>query len=266
MTSFVFDLEKVSYFYNGRYSALQDLDLLVMEKERVAVLGANRSGKSTLFKILYGAVTADGGTIRVFGEKLHSKRLEVLQSRIGFAMQHPDRQLFRPTVLDDLVHGSGLKGVVSPARERETWQICADLGIKDLLDRSSAELSEGERKIVSLAVALVKRPDVLILDEPTQGLSDYLRHRIIRVLTDSSLAPRTLLLSTHDLTLAEALCERAILLSPDHRKVADGQTRKILDDTDLLLATHVIHMHRHTHGESVHLHRHSHGENHGHEH
>jgi cobalt/nickel transport system ATP-binding protein len=265
----LFELEKVSYRYKGIFTALLQVDLTIQEGERVAILGATRSGKTTLLKILQGRLIAEEGRVRVLGEPralVRERRLGHLQARIGFLSQHPDGELFRPTVLDELIYGSGIVDVPSAIREAYVHKICDALGIKDLLDRSPNELSGGEKKMVGIAAALIGRPDVLMLDEPTPGLSDCVKGRIVWLLTRSIFTPGTLFLSTHDLSLAEALCDRAVLLSPDHRKVADGPIQKILQDTGLLLSTQVIHEHGHRHGGSFHLHRHDHGEEHGHEH
>ena len=191
----------------------------------------------------------------------------VLSSTVEIeASQDPAERLFRPTVLDDLVYGPGTMDIPPPGRLDRLRVICNALGIEDLLERSSADLSGGERKAVSVAAALIDRPEVLVLDEPAQGLSPSIKQRLISVLRESPVAPQTLVLATHDMGLAESLCERAILLSPHHRKVADGPTRTILAQPGLLLSAELIHEHGHSHGGTFHLHRHSHGDEHEHLH
>jgi cobalt/nickel transport system ATP-binding protein len=160
--------------------------------------------------------------------------------------------LFRPTVLDDLIYGGAIVDVPLATSKDDFKFLCVALEIEDLLDRSFAELSGGEKKIVSIAAALLGHPEVFIMDGLSPGLSAYFKQRVVWLLKGSAFAPRTLMLATHDLVLAESLCERAILLSPDHRKAADGPIRTILQDTDLLVANQVIPGNRDHRGGSFH--------------
>lgn len=251
----LFELEKVSYRYGNGVMAICEVDVSIREGERVAILGATRSGKTTLLKILQGQLAATAGSVQIFGQSLppgKGRRRKDHRSRIACSGPHPDTQLFRPTVLDDLIYGGTIVDVPLATSKDDFEYLCATLEIEDLLDRSSAELSGGERKIVSIAAALLGHPEVFIVDGLSPGLSAYFKQRIVWLLTESAFAPRTLLLATHDLALAEFLCERAILLSSDHRKVADAPIRTILQDTDLLVANYVIPGNRDHRGGSFH--------------
>ena len=250
----LFELEQASYRYGNGVVALCEVDLCIREGERVAILGATRSGKTTLLKILQGKLAASAGRVHIFGQSLppgKGRKRKNHRSRIGFSGPHPDTQLFRPTVLDDLIYGGAIVDVPLATCKDDFQHLCATLEIEDLLDRSSAELSGGEKKIVSIAAALLGHPEVFIMDGLSPGLSAYFKQRIVWLLTKSAFAPRTLLLATHDLALAESLCERAILLSPDHRKAADSPIRTILQDTDFLVANQVIPGDRDHRGESL---------------
>jgi cobalt/nickel transport system ATP-binding protein len=239
----LFELEKVSYRYGNGVVGLCEVDLSIREGERVAILGATRSGKTTLLKILQGLLATTAGRVQIFGQTLppgKGRKRKNHRSRIGFSGPHPNGQLFRPTVLDDLIYGGAIADVPLATSKDDFQSLCVALEIEDLLDRSFAELSGGETKIVSIAAALLGHPEVFIMDGLSPGLSAYFKQRIVWLLTGSAFAPRTLLLATHDLALAESLCERAILLSPDHRKAADGPIRMIVQDSDLLVANQVI--------------------------
>jgi cobalt/nickel transport system ATP-binding protein len=239
----LFELEQASYRYGNGVMALCEVDLSIREGERVAILGATRSGKTTLLKIFQGQLAATAGRVQIFGQSYPPGKGRMRQdrrSRIGFSGPHPNGQLFRPTVLDDLIYGGAIVDVPLATSKDDFQSLCVALEIEDLLDRSFAELSGGEKKIVSIAAALLGHPEVFIMDGLSPGLSAYFKQRIVWLLTKSAFAPRTLLLATHDLALAESLCERAILLSPDHRKAADGPIRTIVQDTDLLVANQVI--------------------------
>jgi cobalt/nickel transport system ATP-binding protein len=262
----LFRLSRVSYRYKSRFPAVSDIDLIIRNGEKIAVLGAMRAGKSSLLKILQGRLTPEKGIVYFLEKPLTSENISFLQSRVGFAGQFPDEQLFRPTILDDLVYGSGLMNHVSGPQMGKIEKVCQRLGIQDVFDRPSGELSGSEKKLVSIAASLAFNPEILILDEPTAGLSPYLKDQVQSLIKDSNYAPATVIFSTNDLDIAKSLSMRTLLLSPDHRIMADGPTSNILDDSHLLIESRMIHEHVHFHHGTPHYHRHAHDREHGHRH
>ena len=252
----LFELIQVSYRYGNGVVGLCDVDLSVLEGERVAILGATRSGKSTLLKILRGQLAPTAGNVQRMGdESLPSQKGRGRgnqRSRVGFTGPPPDDSLFRPTVLDDLIYGGAVTDIPLVITNEDFHVLCKTLELESLLNRSFTELSGGEKRIVSLAAALLGHPEVLMVDGLGPGLCQFFKQRIVSLLTASNFTPKTLLLATHDLALAESLCERAILLSPDHRKVADGPIRGIVQDTALLVANRVLPQEPADREESVH--------------
>lgn len=145
----LFELEQASYRYGNGVMALCEVDLWIREGERVAILGATRSGKTTLLKILQGQLAATAGRVQVFGQSFapgKGRKRRDHRSRMACSGPHPNGQLFRPTVLDDLIYGGAIVDVPLATSKDDFQSLCATLEIEDLLDRSSAELSGGEKR------------------------------------------------------------------------------------------------------------------------
>jgi cobalt/nickel transport system ATP-binding protein len=140
------------------------------------------------------------------------------------------------------------------------------LGLAHLRGRVPAALSAGEKKRVALASLLTLNPSVLLLDEPTAGLDPRSQSEFLDLLWGLNERGVTLVTATHDLGVLPHLADRALVLGEDHRIAAEGSSREILRDTDLLLRVNLIHAHRHRHGDVVHAHPHDHAVGHEHSH
>ncbi len=260
MTREIYRLEGVSYSY-GRYPALRDVDLVVEEGESIAILGANGSGKSTLLKLLDGLIFPTEGTLLAFGrpvteENLSGGFLAEFRKRIGFVFHEPDVQLFCPTVFDELSFGPLQLDLPVEEVKKRVSDLMGMLGLHSLRDRPPYTLSSGEKKKVALASVLTVNPDVLLMDEPTNGLDPRTQVWLFELIEALRGFNKTFIIATHDLSLVEDLTDRVVLLDEAHRVVADGDTVDILRDKDLLLRTNIIHEHPHRHGDVVHIHSH----------
>jgi len=264
----VFEMKNLSYVYTGNISALTDISFSIHAGERVAILGANGTGKSTILKILDGLIFGSHGEVLVFGKPLSEKALKDasfardFRQRVGLVFQDADVQLFSPTVWDDITFGPLQLGcsreeVVSRASEAMSL-----LNIEHLKDRPPYRLSGGEKKKVSLASVISIRPQVLLLDEPTVGLDPHSQGNLIDFLMGWRDGGRTLIFSTQDLDIVEVIADRVIVLGEAHRIVADGHPKEFLSQPDFLLQTNLIHEHTHRHKDLVHRHYHIHDHHH----
>jgi cobalt/nickel transport system ATP-binding protein len=257
-------LRGVRHEYRPGAPALDRIDLTIALGDHVAITGANGSGKSTLLKILDGLVFPTSGTLSVFGRELTEKALEEpgfrreLRARVGFVFQEPDVQLFCQTVRDELAFGPLQLGLpVSEVKERVALA-GERLRIDKLFDRPPYQLSGGEKKRVAIASILTMEPEVLLLDEPTNALDPRSLVWLLEALEEMKSAGRTVVLATHNLSVAAECADRLIVLSEEHAVVADGPPGEILARTELLLAANLIHEHAHHHGAGLHTHAHSH--------
>lgn len=256
----LYRLERVCYNYGNQF-ALRDISFTIRQGEHVAVLGANGSGKSTLLKILNGLIFPTSGVVECLGGRvaeptLTGAFLKCFRERIGFVFSEPDVQLFCPTVFDEVAFGPLQLGLPGDEAERRANELLNMLGIAALKERAPYTLSTGEKKKVAIASVLATNPDVLLLDEPTNGLDPRTQVWLFELLQGLKELKKTFIMSTHDLSLVEDLAERAIVINEGHEVAADGGSREILRDKDILLAANIIHEHTHRHGDVTHIHSH----------
>ena len=216
-----------AYAYLGRFPALEGVDLAIRAGERVALLGPNGGGKSTLLKILAGLVFPDSGSYRAFGMDVTEDALEdeqfaeAFRSRLGFVFQNTDAQLFSPTVRDELAFGPLNMGLDQDEVAGRIGDMLQMLNIEALADRAPYQLSEGQKKRVAIASVLVMNPSVLLFDEPTAALDPATQSWFLDLLDDLSHAGKTLVVATHDLATVQRLADRQVVIGEDHRIAAD---------------------------------------------
>lgn len=206
-------LKNIGFRYNSRH-IFTGLDFTVSPGDRIGLIGPNGSGKTTLAQIIMGLLTPDVGEIELFGKvrKTESDFAEV-RGRIGFLFQDPEDQLFCPTVLEDVAFGPLNLGKSQEEARAIVSETLATLNLEGFEERITYQLSGGEKRLVSLATVLAMGPEVLILDEPTNGLDEATTERIVQRLTDSNL---TFVLISHDRDVVERTTD--ILMT-----IRDGQ-------------------------------------------
>jgi cobalt/nickel transport system ATP-binding protein len=260
----IIKLEGVSYSYYGKIPAVSNVSFSIKEGDRFAVIGANGTGKSTLLQIMCGLVHQSEGNVWFRGNEVSESTLrnrsflKYFRERVGYVFQDSDIQLFCPTVLDELLYGPlQLEINQSEAMDR-AFEVMKMLEIEDLKDRPSYMLSGGEKKRVAIGSVLTMNPEVMLFDEPTNGLDPRTQCFLVELLLALSESGKTVVITTHDLSLVAELETQVALLSEEHRIEKVGDCRDILKDEDLLLRANLIHEHLHVHGTKVHKHRHSH--------
>ena len=174
-----------------------------------ALLGANGAGKTTTIASIMGLITPTSGRVSVLGAQMPQQRYRVLQ-RMNFESPYVEVPM-RLTVRQNLTVFGKLYDVEN-LRQRIA-ELGHELDLVDLLDRTTGNLSAGQKTRVSLAKALINSPDVLLLDEPTASLdpdtADWVRGRLERYCRDRH---ATVLLASHNMSEVERLCERVIML------------------------------------------------------
>jgi len=233
------DLTNVSYSYDDT-PALRDISLSVSAGEALCLLGPNGSGKSTLLRLICGLMEPTQGTYTFDGDPITRKALKNIafskrfHQRIGFVFQDSDTQLFCSTVFDEVAFGPRQMGLPEEEVEKRVGDCLELLQLSGYGSRQPYHLSGGEKKKVAIAATLALNPDILILDEPMNGLDPKTARFMRDFLVTLNRSGKTLLTSTHDLALARRVSTRAILFSPDHRILADRPTKELLEDTALL--------------------------------
>lgn len=205
-------VERLTTGYRGA-AAIEDVSFALPKGAFLGLLGPNGSGKSTLIKALVGLLPAWGGSVRVLGAPPRERR-----ARIGYMPQAEDMDWHFPVTAREVV-GMGLyRRSLGPERwrGRERGRVMAALerlSATDLADRQIDELSGGQQRRVLLARALVKAPDVLLLDEPTAGLDPPAERELLDLLGDLAAGGATVVVSTHDITCVNERCDCALCLN-----------------------------------------------------
>ncbi len=245
----VFEVQEASFAYPDGTPAAGGVAFYIAGGDRVALLGANGSGKSTVLRLLAGLIHPSSGSVRAFGEPLTEARLAdpvsaaVFRRRVGIVFQNSDAQLFCPTVADELAFGPLQLDLPLGEVRRRVADLAGMLGLGPLLDRPPFRLSGGEKKRVAIGAVLAINPEVLLLDEPTTGLDPRSQHWLVHLIGELSAAGKTVVTATHDLDIVPLLAARAIVLDEGHRVAADGPSGDILADGDLLLRVNLVHEH-----------------------
>ena len=232
MSHHLVEAGNLRHVYPDGTVALQDVSFRITHGESVAVIGANGAGKSTLLLHLNGYLAPTSGFVRVGDRSFTKKTLPEIRRRVGMVFQDPDDQLFMPTVYEDVAFGPRNLGLSDAEVEARVEEALARVGAGHLRERPPYRLSGGEKKRVAIATVLSMAPDILVMDEPTNGLDPFARRRLIELLADFR---HTKIFTSHDLDMVLELCERTIVLH-DGEVRADGPTREIFRDDGLLAA------------------------------
>ena len=184
---------------------------LTVDHRRVAVIGANGSGKSTFARVLAGLVKPSHGSAAVMGVDVRSRRL---RETVGMVFSDPDAQILMPTPREDVALTAGALSLSRQERGRRVDTALERFGLTGLSDRPVSVLSGGQKQLLALAGIAVRQPAVLIADEPTTQLDLRNARRVgALLLGDSAADPGAvtdrLVLVTHDLALARR-CDHAI--------------------------------------------------------
>ncbi len=211
--------------YANGFEALRGIDLDVPEGDFFALLGANGAGKSTTIGIVTSLVTKTAGTVRVFGADL-DQAPEAVKAHIGLVPQEFNFNQFEPA-LEIVVNQAGYYGI--PRREAygRAREVLGQLDLWDRRDTESRQLSGGMKRRLMIARALVHRPRLLILDEPTAGVDIEIRRGMWDFLRETNRQGTTIILTTHYLEEAESLC-RHIAIIADGRIVERAAMRQLL--------------------------------------
>ncbi|MDA0322431.1 MAG: ABC transporter ATP-binding protein [Verrucomicrobia bacterium] len=225
MTAPAISIQGLSKQY-GDLTALHGIDLEVQPGEFFGLLGPNGAGKTTTINILAGLCVKTAGTVQLFGHDL-VREYRRCRELVGLVPQEFNfDQFVRLRVM--LVFQGGFFGIPTPECHRRVDEILRTLDLDDKKQSQMRHLSGGMKRRALIARALVHRPQLLILDEPTAGVDVDLRKALWALLRELNAAGTTILLTTHYLEEAEALCDRVAII--DHgRIIADDSTRNLLN-------------------------------------
>jgi len=201
-------VDRLVKLYKG-VAAVDGISFRLAPGSITGLLGGNGAGKTTTIAMIMGLVTPTAGTVAVLGAQMPKERYRVLH-RMNFESPYVDMPT-RLTVRQNLSVFAQLYGVADIAGR--IAELARDLDLTEFLDRPNGKLSAGQKTRVSLAKALLNKPEVLLLDEPTVSLdpdtADWVRSRLETYQRDNG---ATILLASHNMTEVERLCERVVIM------------------------------------------------------
>jgi cobalt/nickel transport system ATP-binding protein len=200
----------VRFAYHGAHPVLEDASLVLQSGEKIGLVGDMGSGKTTFLHLAVGLLKPQAGEVAAFGVVRRAEHdFREVRRRIGLVFQHSDDQLFCPTVLEDVAFGPLNLGLSVEAARQAAASALAQVGLRGFEHRVTYRLSGGEKRLVALATVLAMHPEVLLLDEPQNGLdrAAYLRVRDLLVEL-----PQSMIVVSHDRDFLEAVTTRRLYL------------------------------------------------------
>jgi cobalt/nickel transport system ATP-binding protein len=234
VTSPVLQARGLHFGYERGRPVLTGADLELHAGRRVAVLGPNGGGKTTLFRLLAGALTPDAGEVLLDGVPVRRTRAgrTALRTQVQLVLQDPDDQLFAATVAQDVSFGPVNMGLDEAEVRARVDAALAALGLTDVADRPPHLLSFGQKKRVAIAGAVAMAPRLLVLDEPTAGLDPAGVEALLATLAALEAGGTTPVLSTHDVDLAHRWADEVAVVADG--RVRTGPADEVLGDAELL--------------------------------
>lgn len=210
--------------YSNGVQAVKGIDLTVEKGDFFALLGANGAGKSTTIGVISSLVNKTTGTVKVFGHDIDTD-LGKAKTNLGLVPQEFNFSQFE-TLNQILVNQAGYYGVPRAEAHKRADELLTQLGLADKKDKQARTLSGGMKRRLMIARALMHKPQLLILDEPTAGVDIELRRSMWEFLKEINLQGVTIILTTHYLEEAEMLCKNIAII--DKGQIIENTNMKSL--------------------------------------
>jgi cobalt/nickel transport system ATP-binding protein len=215
------------------------LDFVVAPSQRVVILGPNGCGKTTLLYHILGLLEPAEGEVSVFGVS-PARHFNRIRERVGVLLQNVEEQILAPTVWDDVSFSPRSYGYPEHEVERLVTDALEMVGIPHLRHKVCHHLSGGEKRKVALAGALVLRPELLVLDEPFEGLDPASRSDLVELLNRLHREHGvSLVMATHDVNVVPLMADQVYVLLRGGEIVAQGPPETIFRDPDLLRRSNI---------------------------
>jgi ABC-2 type transport system ATP-binding protein len=213
-------IENITKTY-GEFTAVSELSLAVYPGRIYGLLGPNGAGKTTTIRMIVNITAPDSGQIKVFGEQITPE----LQDRIGYLPE--ERGLYKKMKVGDQVkYFAALKNVSAKDAGERVDHWLARLKLTEWKNKKSSELSKGMQQKVQFINAVIHEPELLILDEPFSGLDPVNVEVLKEVILELKAAGKTIIFSTHQMEVAEKICDDICLINRSH-KILDGSIRDV---------------------------------------
>ncbi len=235
------ELKNINFTYPcADEPTLAGFDFSFEKGSKIGLVGHNGSGKSTLFHIIMGLLKPSAGEISIFGKKIEKDADFVeVRRKIGLLFQDSDDQLFCPTVLEDIAFGPLNMGKSFIDAKKIAKKMLDYVGLSGFEHRITNKLSGGEKRLIAFAAVLAMEPEVFLLDEPTTGLDEKTKARMMTVLHELD---ASYILISHELDF----------IMENSNSICAIKNGRLLDDAGVHFHKHV---HAHVHGDEPHKHQ-----------
>jgi energy-coupling factor transport system ATP-binding protein len=227
-------VDKVSFRYSSDAPwALNNLSLQIDDGEYLAILGQNGAGKSTLVRLLNGLLHPTLGNVFVNGINTRKFSVAELSKEIGLVFQNPEHQLFAQTVKEELEFSLRTMEWTEEEKTASLEESLDQLNLSSMADRSPFKLSGGEKRRTSIGTIWVRKPSVLILDEPTTGQDATQKKNLARLITQLREYGKTILLVTHDIEFTAKYCPRVVIMK-EGQVFGDGPASNVFSNRKIM--------------------------------
>lgn len=217
-------VQGITKSYHGK-KAVDNIEFEVPKGQIVGLLGPNGAGKTTTMSIITGILAPDEGQVTFDGETMSTEKEIGIKQKIGFLSEA--NPLYKEMLVEEyLDYMAGLRSIPKQERKEAIKRVAKETGIEDRLHQPIEELSKGYKQRVGLAQAILHQPELLILDEPTEGL-DPNQRVTIRDLIVALGKERTVMISTHVLSEVQAMCDHVIILN-EGKLVTSGSVEEVM--------------------------------------
>jgi energy-coupling factor transport system ATP-binding protein len=229
----ILEVRNADLRYKNGHVVWQGMNVSVQPGEWVAILGPNGAGKSTLLKMAGGLMEPTKGQVFLKGKELGKYRTPELYDAVGFVFQNPEHQFIADTVFEEAAFGGKVAGWEPERMERESVQLLTDFRLLDLREKNPFTLSQGQKRRLSVAGMLLKRQEVLLLDEPTFGQDAATTAELLQRMEERNAAGTTILMATHDVELVAEHASRVLVIG-EGRLLFDGTPHDLFQQPELL--------------------------------
>lgn len=230
----VIKADRVTFAYPGTANVLKDVSFEVRQGERIAIIGQNGAGKSTMARLICGVIRPAAGSIALNGQNYLPLSMKEIGERVGYVMQNPNQMLVKEIIYDEVALALKLRDVSPEQTEERVHEALKACDLYSMRKWPVEAVSYGQKKRVTVASILTLGPDIIILDEPTAG-QDYKHYTEIITFINhlNQDYGKTIIFITHDMHLAIENTDRALVFA-DGKLIANDSVYTVLSDDDII--------------------------------
>lgn len=225
------EMKDVSFNYGSGVPVLESVNVQIGEGEFIGLGGRNGCGKTTVTRLLMGLEKSVSGEILYNGKVINDDDASIRSHFIGYVFQRPERQMFRPTVREEVAYGPKQLGMSEAQIQAAVDEALKATQLTDLAESYPPNLNRGEKQRVAIASAIAMHTQYIILDEPTSGQDSEDKEQLMELLSELHQKGMTILIISHDMDIFAEYCQRVIVIG-NHTKAFDGTPEELFTKRD----------------------------------